>query len=144
MMAMSPSPRGWGFRSRWPGIPLVGHLLGRRCKDLRRLRPHTGFSTVLGLEPRSASNPAIRTLRATAGWPAPPLFACPFPRGRGSRRCSVQGEGGDDHSRSHGRPLGTWHYYVPFEDPDGIRLEVNFVPGAGLLADGAQFNPGMD
>ena len=29
-----------------------------------------------------------------------------------------------------------------FEDPDGIRLEVNFVPGAGLLADGAQFNPG--
>jgi hypothetical protein len=32
-------------------------------------------------------------------------------------------------------------YYVRFEDPDGIRLEVNFVPGAGLLADGAQFNP---
>src|SRR5258705_2425926 len=28
-----------------------------------------------------------------------------------------------------------------FEDPDGIRLEVNFVPGAGLLADGAHFNP---
>jgi hypothetical protein len=27
------------------------------------------------------------------------------------------------------------------EDPDGIRLEVNFVPGAGLLAEGAQFNP---
>src|SRR4029077_656322 len=39
---------------------------------------------------------------------------------------------------------GTWapgYYYVLFEDPDGIRLEVNFVPGAGLLADGAQFNP---
>jgi hypothetical protein len=31
---------------------------------------------------------------------------------------------------------------VLFEDPDGIRLEVNFVPGAGLLADGVQFNPG--
>jgi hypothetical protein len=30
-----------------------------------------------------------------------------------------------------------------FEDPDGIRLEVNFVPGAGLLADGVQFNPGI-
>jgi hypothetical protein len=26
------------------------------------------------------------------------------------------------------------NYYVLFEDPDGIRLEVNFVPGAGLLA----------
>jgi hypothetical protein len=36
---------------------------------------------------------------------------------------------------------GSWapgYYYVLFEDPDGIRLEVNFVPGAGLLADGAQ------
>jgi uncharacterized glyoxalase superfamily protein PhnB len=31
---------------------------------------------------------------------------------------------------------GTWapgYYSVPFEDPDGIRLEVNFVPGAGVL-----------
>jgi hypothetical protein len=30
---------------------------------------------------------------------------------------------------------------VLFEDPDGIRLEVNHVPGAGLLAGGTQFNP---
>jgi hypothetical protein len=30
---------------------------------------------------------------------------------------------------------------VLFEDPDGIRLEVNFVPGAGVLADGIQFQP---
>ena len=37
--------------------------------------------------------------------------------------------------------LGPGYYYVLFEDPDGIRLEVNFVPGVGLLADGAQFNP---
>ena len=39
---------------------------------------------------------------------------------------------------------GSWapgYYYVLFEDPDGIRLEVNFVPGAGLLADGARMNP---
>ena len=43
-----------------------------------------------------------------------------------------------------GAMQGSWapgYYYVLFEDPDGIRLEVNFVPGAGLLADGAQFNP---
>jgi catechol 2,3-dioxygenase-like lactoylglutathione lyase family enzyme len=40
---------------------------------------------------------------------------------------------------------GDWapgYYYVLFEDPDGIRLEVNFVPGAGLLAEGAGFKPG--
>ncbi|MBV8890356.1 MAG: VOC family protein [Alphaproteobacteria bacterium] len=39
---------------------------------------------------------------------------------------------------------GDWapgYYYVLFEDPDGIRLEVNHVPGAGLLAEGAAFNP---
>jgi catechol 2,3-dioxygenase-like lactoylglutathione lyase family enzyme len=38
---------------------------------------------------------------------------------------------------------GSWapgYYYVLFEDPDGIRLEVNYVPGAGLLAEGASFN----
>ena len=42
---------------------------------------------------------------------------------------------------------GTWargYYYVLFEDPDGIRLEVNFVPGAGLLAEGVHFNPGSE
>ena len=40
---------------------------------------------------------------------------------------------------------GSWapgYYYVLFEDPDGIRLEVNFVPWAGLLAEGTQFKPG--
>lgn len=32
---------------------------------------------------------------------------------------------------------GVWapgYYYLVFEDPDGIRLEVNYVPGKGLLA----------
>lgn len=32
---------------------------------------------------------------------------------------------------------GDWapgYYYVLFEDPDGIRLEVNFVPGKGVFA----------
>lgn len=32
---------------------------------------------------------------------------------------------------------GDWapgYYYVVFEDPDGIRLEVNYLPGKGLLA----------
>jgi catechol 2,3-dioxygenase-like lactoylglutathione lyase family enzyme len=42
---------------------------------------------------------------------------------------------------------GAWapgYYYVLFEDPDGIRLEVNHVPGAGVLAEGAAFDPGGD
>jgi catechol 2,3-dioxygenase-like lactoylglutathione lyase family enzyme len=38
----------------------------------------------------------------------------------------------------------TWapgYYSVLFEDPDGIRLEVNFVPGAGLLGDDTRLDP---
>ena len=36
------------------------------------------------------------------------------------------------------------YYYVLFEDPDGIRLEVNHIPGAGLLAPGENFGSGDD
>lgn len=38
-------------------------------------------------------------------------------------------------------PWAPGYYYVLFEDPDGIRLEACFVPGAGLLAPGTAFNP---
>jgi len=40
---------------------------------------------------------------------------------------------------------GSWapgYYSVLFEDPDGVRLEMNFVPGKGLLAPGARFGAG--
>jgi catechol 2,3-dioxygenase-like lactoylglutathione lyase family enzyme len=33
------------------------------------------------------------------------------------------------------------YYSVLFEDPDGIRLEVNFVPGAGVLEPGTRLTP---
>src|SRR5712671_1156267 len=39
---------------------------------------------------------------------------------------------------------GNWapgYYYVLFEDPDGIRLEVCFAPGTGLLSAGTSFDP---
>jgi hypothetical protein len=38
-------------------------------------------------------------------------------------------------------PWAPGYYSVLFEDPDGIRLEVNHVPGKGLLGDEARFNP---
>ena len=44
----------------------------------------------------------------------------------------------------HAPEDGTWapgYYSVLFEDPDGIRLEMNYVPGSGVLADGVQFVP---
>ena len=36
------------------------------------------------------------------------------------------------------------YYYVLFEDPDAIRLEVNFVPGTGLLKNNANFSFGEE
>jgi len=45
----------------------------------------------------------------------------------------------------HAPEDGAWapgYYSVLFEDPDGIRLEVNFVPGRGLLEEGAKAESG--
>ena len=42
----------------------------------------------------------------------------------------------------HAPKEGAWapgYYSVLFEDPDGIRLEMNHVPGRGLLEQGARF-----
>ena len=41
-------------------------------------------------------------------------------------------------------PWAPGHYSVLFEDPDGSRIEVNYVPGKGVLAKDAGFNPGAD
>jgi catechol 2,3-dioxygenase-like lactoylglutathione lyase family enzyme len=38
-------------------------------------------------------------------------------------------------------PWAPGYYSVLFEDPCGVRLEANFVPGKGVLAEGAGFNP---
>jgi catechol 2,3-dioxygenase-like lactoylglutathione lyase family enzyme len=36
------------------------------------------------------------------------------------------------------------YYSVLFEDPDGTRLEINFVPGKGLFAPGARLGGGLE
>jgi catechol 2,3-dioxygenase-like lactoylglutathione lyase family enzyme len=41
-------------------------------------------------------------------------------------------------------PWAPGYYSVLFEDPVGIRLEVNHVPGKGVLADGVGFDPAAD
>jgi len=46
-----------------------------------------------------------------------------------------------------GPQSGDWapgYYYVLFEDPDRIRLEICHVPGSGLLREGTSFNPSVD
>jgi len=36
------------------------------------------------------------------------------------------------------------YYYFVFEDPDGIRLEINYVPGRGLLVGDTPLSPSSD
>jgi catechol 2,3-dioxygenase-like lactoylglutathione lyase family enzyme len=38
-------------------------------------------------------------------------------------------------------PWAPGYYSLSFRDPEGIRLEVNHVPGKGLLDEGVSFNP---
>jgi catechol 2,3-dioxygenase-like lactoylglutathione lyase family enzyme len=38
-------------------------------------------------------------------------------------------------------PWAPGYYSVSFRDPEGIRLELNHVPGKGLMADGTTFDP---
>jgi catechol 2,3-dioxygenase-like lactoylglutathione lyase family enzyme len=47
----------------------------------------------------------------------------------------------------HAPEEGPWapgYYSVLFEDPAGVRLEVNYVPGRGVLEDGVSFNAAGD
>ncbi len=43
-----------------------------------------------------------------------------------------------------GGPWAPGYYSLLFEDPIGTRLEINFVPGKGVLAPDAGFNPAGD
>ena len=47
----------------------------------------------------------------------------------------------------HAPEAGPWapgYYSVLFEDPSGVRIELNYVPGKGVLEEGVRFNPAGD
>jgi catechol 2,3-dioxygenase-like lactoylglutathione lyase family enzyme len=46
------------------------------------------------------------------------------------------------HPPEEGAQFAPGYYSVLFEDPDGIRVEVNHVPGKGHLGDGGRLGPG--
>jgi hypothetical protein len=41
-------------------------------------------------------------------------------------------------------PWAPGYYSISFRDPEGIRLEVNHVPGKGVFGDGAAYDPAPD
>jgi catechol 2,3-dioxygenase-like lactoylglutathione lyase family enzyme len=48
------------------------------------------------------------------------------------------------HAPEDGDQFAPGYYSVLFEDPDGIRVEVNYVPGKGHLGEGGRLGPGGD
>jgi catechol 2,3-dioxygenase-like lactoylglutathione lyase family enzyme len=46
------------------------------------------------------------------------------------------------HPPEDGKQFAPGYYSILFEDPDGIRVEVNFVPGQGHLGGGGRLGPG--
>ena len=42
------------------------------------------------------------------------------------------------------RDFAPGYYFFVFEDPDGIRLEINYIPGKGLLASDTPLSPSDD
>ena len=99
-----------------------------------------GARTAIGIEPCAPAHATERFVQQRVGL----HHLCLRARSRDDvDRCAVLlGEMGATIVRG---PLeGDWapgYYYVLFEDPDGIRIEVNFVPGVGILAEDAAFNP---
>jgi catechol 2,3-dioxygenase-like lactoylglutathione lyase family enzyme len=76
----------------------------------------------------------------------------------GIQRCATEHEGADVDRAAHKlREMGAYidrgpmerewadgYYFFVFEDPDGIRLEINHIPGKGLLTEGGRQNPSDD
>ena len=46
------------------------------------------------------------------------------------------------HDAEEGERFAPGYYSVLFEDPDGIRVEVNYVPGKGHFGEGGRLGPG--
>jgi catechol 2,3-dioxygenase-like lactoylglutathione lyase family enzyme len=99
-----------------------------------------GSRTAIGIEPCAAEHQGERFVQRRVGL----HHLCLRARSREDvDRCAVAvKEIGATIVR--GPEEGTWapgYYSVLFEDPDGIRLEICFVPGGGVLEAGVTFDP---
>jgi catechol 2,3-dioxygenase-like lactoylglutathione lyase family enzyme len=56
----------------------------------------------------------------------------------------LQGIGADIVRAPEEGPWAPGYYSLSFRDPEGIRLELNHVPGKGVFAEGAAFDPAPD
>lgn len=107
--------------------------------DGERLFYCVGGRTAIGIQPCDPAYGNERFVQQRVGL----HHLCLRARSRGDvdRLAVVLGEMGATIVR--GPEEGSWapgYYSVLFEDPDGIRLELCFVPGAGVLEAGTSFD----
>jgi catechol 2,3-dioxygenase-like lactoylglutathione lyase family enzyme len=117
-------------------LPLFGM---KPVFDGDRLYYRVGGRTAVGIEPCAAAHRGERFVQQRIGLD----HLCLRARSREDvDRCAAALKE-IDATIVRGPEEGSWapgYYSILFEDPDGIRLEVCFVPGAGLLQAGASFN----
>lgn len=131
-------------RSRPFYVALLDHLGLRRVVDSAEYLYYVGGRTAVGLRPAS---PEVAAL-------PPGSPGARFDQGRvGLHHACLRARSREDVDAVHdvlialgativhaprNEPWAPGYYSVLFEDPDGIRLEVNHVPGKGLLEEGVQ------
>jgi catechol 2,3-dioxygenase-like lactoylglutathione lyase family enzyme len=122
-------------------VALLEHLGLTRVVDSAEYLYYVGARTAVGLRPAAPEFAAQRFDQGRAGL----HHVCFRARSREdveSVYALVQRLGA---SIVHGPQDDTWvpgYYSVLFEDPDGIRLEINHVPGRGVFEPGVQRQPG--
>ena len=86
---------------------------------------HVGGRTAVGIQRCARSTRASRSCRTASAC----ITSAPRALARGCRQ--GRGQGSAMGAIDRGPMEGDWapgYYYFVFEDPDGIRLEVNFIP----------------
>jgi len=118
-------------------LPLMGMTV---VNDTDKLFYCVGGRTAIGIEPCAPEYRHERFVQARVGL----HHLCLRARSRDDVDACAAALRDMNATIVRGPLEGSWapgYYYVLFEDPDGIRLEVNHVPGTGVFADGVTFNP---
>ncbi|NYF30923.1 VOC family protein [Sphingopyxis sp. JAI108] len=117
---------------------MIGHLELKLVLDSEHMLYGVGGRTAIGIRTGSPENADKRFDQGAPGL----HHACFRMRDRAAiDRVHTFLTDRDDIHIVHAPQEEPWapgYYSVLFEDPDGIRIEFNHVPGAGLLAEGEQ------
>jgi catechol 2,3-dioxygenase-like lactoylglutathione lyase family enzyme len=121
-------------------MPFLGLRVVHRADDfVYYVGGRTGFAISRAdarhtSEPHDSMRPGLHhyCFRARSRQDVDDLYV--FLQGIGARMVRAPEEG----------PWAPGYYSLSFLDPDGIRLEVNYVPGKGVFAEGAEYDPARD